>query len=177
MSLEIENLYKKYPNSVVALDDLSISVEKGMFGLLGPNGAGKSSLMRTIATLQLADRGTIFFQDIDVFKDEQSLRKKLGYLPQDFGVYPKISAQNLLDHFAYLKGIISKKDRQKIIDYVLELTNLSAHADRPASAPHDGVGAPARLADGSHRSRLSRRVMGRVVARSAGWRAAPGLVD
>ena len=96
-----------------------------MFGLLGPNGAGKSSLMRTIATLQDPDSGSIRFGEIDVLKDPMSLRKILGYLPQDFGVYPKMNAEELLDYFAVLKGVAAKKDRNKIVEYVLELTNLS----------------------------------------------------
>lgn len=124
MALEITNLTKTYKNGTKAIDQLSLTIDKGMFGLLGPNGAGKSSLMRTIATLQTPDSGHIAFDNIDVLKDQMSLRKILGYLPQDFGVYPKISAQKLLDYFAILKGISSKKDRNLIIQEVLELTNL-----------------------------------------------------
>lgn len=124
MSLQITSLTKTYRNGTKAIDHLSLEIEKGMFGLLGPNGAGKSSLMRTIATLQTPDSGTILFDDIDILKNQMSLRKVLGYLPQSFGVYPKISAQKLLDYFAVLKGISSKKDRNIIIQEVLELTNL-----------------------------------------------------
>jgi len=125
MSLLIENLTKTYVNGVKAVDHLSLQIGNGMFGLLGPNGAGKSTLMRTIATLQKPDEGNIFFREINVLKDNISLRKVLGYLPQEFGVYPKVSAEKLLDYFATLKGIASKKDRQLMIDKVLELTNLN----------------------------------------------------
>ncbi|WP_394749360.1 ABC transporter ATP-binding protein [Spongiimicrobium salis] len=124
MSLSIQNLSKAYPNGVTAIDNLSIEIKNGMFGLLGPNGAGKSSLMRTIATLQKPDLGTIHFNNINVLKDEFNLRKVLGYLPQEFSVYPKVSAEKLLDYFATLKGVSSRKDRQRITQYVLELTNL-----------------------------------------------------
>lgn len=124
MSLQINNLTKTYNNGTKAIDNLSLEIEKGMFGLLGPNGAGKSSLMRTIATLQTPNSGSVFFNEINVLKDQMSLRKVLGYLPQSFGVYPKISAEKLLDYFAILKGISSKKDRALITQEVLELTNL-----------------------------------------------------
>jgi len=124
MNLSINHLNKTYPNGVKAIDNLDLEIGKGMFGLLGPNGAGKSSLMRTIATLQQADEGQLSFQGIDVLKQPMELRKILGYLPQDFGVYPNVSAERLLDYFAILKGIASKKDRQIIIENVLELTNL-----------------------------------------------------
>jgi len=124
MNLSITNLTKVYSNGVKAIDDLSLEIGTGMFGLLGPNGAGKSSLMRTIATLQNPDAGQINFKGIDVLNDPMSLRKILGYLPQEFGVYPKVSAINLLNYFATLKGITSKKERGVLIDKVLELTNL-----------------------------------------------------
>lgn len=124
MKLRIQNLTKTYKNGVKAIDDLSIEIGTGMFGLLGPNGAGKSSLMRTIATLQSPDSGSIMFGDIDVLEDNMSLRKVLGYLPQSFGVYPKMSAEDLLDYFATLKGVSSKSDRQNIVKEVLEITNL-----------------------------------------------------
>ena len=124
MKLVIKNLTKTYKNGVKAIDDLSIEIGTGMFGLLGPNGAGKSSLMRTIATLQSPDSGTITFGDINVLEDNMSLRKVLGYLPQSFGVYPKMSAEDLLDYFATLKGISSKLERQQIVKEVLEITNL-----------------------------------------------------
>ncbi len=122
--LQINHLTKVYKNGTRAIDDLNIQIGKGMFGLLGPNGAGKSSLMRTIATLQRPDNGTITFNTINVLEDAMSLRKVLGYLPQSFGVYPNISAEKLLDYFATLKGISAKKDRKKRIQEVLELVNL-----------------------------------------------------
>lgn len=124
MQLVIKNLTKTYKNGVKALDDISIEIGAGMFGLLGPNGAGKSTLMRTIATLQSPDSGSITFGDIDVLKDKMALRKLLGYLPQSFGVYPKLSAEALLDYFATLKGISSKAEREAIVREVLEITNL-----------------------------------------------------
>jgi ABC-type multidrug transport system ATPase subunit len=124
MKLSINNLSKTYKNGVKAIDDLSIEIGTGMFGLLGPNGAGKSTLMRTIATLQSPDAGSITFGDINVLEDNLPLRKILGYLPQSFGVYPKMSAEALLDYFAMLKGVSSKLDRQKLIKEVLEITNL-----------------------------------------------------
>tara|TARA_B100000767_G_C19720497_1_gene517018 strand:- start:245 stop:1132 length:888 start_codon:yes stop_codon:yes gene_type:complete len=124
MKLAIKNLTKTYKNGVKAIDNLSIEIGTGMFGLLGPNGAGKSSLMRTIATLQSPDAGSIMFGEINVLKDQMSLRKVLGYLPQSFGVYPKMSAEDLLDYFATLKGISDKKERSAIVKEVLEITNL-----------------------------------------------------
>ena len=124
MKLVIENLTKTYKNGVKAIDNLSIEIGTGMFGLLGPNGAGKSSLMRTIATLQSPDSGSITFGDINVLEDNMSLRKVLGYLPQSFGVYPKMSAEDLLDYFATLKGISNKSERNAIVKEVLEITNL-----------------------------------------------------
>ena len=124
MKLIIQNLSKTYKNGVKAIDNLSLEIGTGMFGLLGPNGAGKSTLMRTIATLQSPDSGTITFGDINVLEDKMALRKVLGYLPQSFGVYPKMSAEELLDYFATLKGVQSKSDRQKLVKEVLEITNL-----------------------------------------------------
>lgn len=124
MKLVINNLTKTYKNGVKAIDDLNLEIGTGMFGLLGPNGAGKSSLMRTIATLQSPDSGTIMFGDINVLEDKMALRKVLGYLPQSFGVYPKMSAEALLDYFATLKGVKSKTDRQALVKEVLEITNL-----------------------------------------------------
>ncbi len=124
MKLKIQQLSKTYSNGVHALDHLNLEINTGMFGLLGPNGAGKSTLMRTIATLQQPDSGEILFDDIPVLNNPMALRKVLGYLPQSFGVYPKTSAEKLLDYFAILKGIDSKKDRNTIIAEVLELTNL-----------------------------------------------------
>lgn len=124
MELIVESLNKTYANQVKALNNLSLELGKGMFGLLGPNGAGKSSLMRTIATLQLPDSGNLHFDGIDILKQPMSLRRVLGYLPQNFGVYPGVSGEKLLDYMAALKGIYSKKDRKMIVQHVLELTNL-----------------------------------------------------
>jgi len=124
MKLQINNLSKTYSNGVKALDNLNLEIGTGMFGLLGPNGAGKSSLMRTIATLQKPDSGSITFDGINVLDDQIALRKVLGYLPQEFGVYPSMSAENLLDYFARLKGIASASDRKAIVREVLEVTNL-----------------------------------------------------
>lgn len=122
--LEIRNLTKTYPNGVKALDNVSLSVGHGMFGLLGPNGAGKSSLMRTIATLQSPDAGEVLFGGQNIHENPQMLRKQLGYLPQDFGVYPKISAYQLLDHFAVLKGVVNKRERREQVSALLQQTNL-----------------------------------------------------
>ena len=124
MKLFINNLSKTYKNGVKALDKVNLEIGTGMFGLLGPNGAGKSSLMRTIATIQSPDDGEIFFNDINVLEDNISLRKILGYLPQTFGVYPKMTADRLLNYFATLKGVSSKKERKELIDNLLEITNL-----------------------------------------------------
>ncbi|MGS4345274.1 ABC transporter ATP-binding protein [Myroides odoratus] len=124
MKLVIENLSKTYKNGVKALDDLSIEIGPGMFGLLGPNGAGKSTLMRTIATLQKPDTGSIRFGDINILEQQNEFRKVLGYLPQDFGVYPNMSAVDLLDYFARLKGISKAGERREIVNRVLEVTNL-----------------------------------------------------
>ena len=125
MKLRIENLTKTYSNKIKALDNINLKIGKGMFGLLGPNGAGKSTLMRTIATLQSPDSGTITFNEIDVLTDQLSLRKVLGYLPQSFGVYPKMSAEELLNYFALLKGISIKKERDELVDKLLDITNLT----------------------------------------------------
>ncbi|WP_339896397.1 ABC transporter ATP-binding protein [uncultured Algibacter sp.] len=124
MKLTINDLTKTYKNGVKAIDNLNLEIGTGMFGLLGPNGAGKSSLMRTIATLQSPDSGSIQFGDINVLEDKMALRKVLGYLPQSFGVYPKMSAEKLLDYFATLKGVSSKLDREALVKEVLEITNL-----------------------------------------------------
>lgn len=124
MTLRIANLSKTYKNGVKALDGVNLEIGAGMFGLLGPNGAGKSSLMRTIATLQSPDAGSITFNGIDVLQEPMRLRKILGYLPQEFGVYPKMSAEDLLDYFATLKGIASRAERVRLIREVLEITNL-----------------------------------------------------
>jgi ABC-type multidrug transport system ATPase subunit len=108
--MRISNLTKTYPNGVKALDRLTLEISQGMFGLLGPNGAGKSTLMRTLATLQNPDEGSILFKDIDVLRQPMELRRRLGYLPQEFGVYPKMSADELLDYLALLKGITNYKE-------------------------------------------------------------------
>lgn len=122
--LEVSNLSKCYPNGVQALSDVNLQIPAGMYGLLGPNGAGKSTLMRTIATLQQPDTGSIKLDDLDVLRQPAELRKRLGYLPQDFGVYPRISALNMLDHMAVLKGFTNKKERREIVDNLLRQTNL-----------------------------------------------------
>lgn len=122
--LVITDLSKTYPNGVKALDNISLEISNGMFGLLGPNGAGKSSLMRTIATLQEADSGTIMLNDINVEKEPRKLREVLGYLPQEFGVYPNITAYGLLDHVAVLKGITNSGERKEMVNYLLNKVNL-----------------------------------------------------
>ena len=122
--LKISNLSKTYPNGVEALKGVSLDIPAGMFGLLGPNGAGKSSLMRTIATLQQADSGTITLDGLDVMRQPAELRKELGYLPQDFGVYPRISALDMMDHMAILKGFTNKKERTEVVETLLRQTNL-----------------------------------------------------
>jgi ABC-type multidrug transport system ATPase subunit len=124
MNLIIQNLSKTYSNGVRALNDVSLTIPTGMFGLLGPNGAGKSSLMRTIATLQDPDQGSIMLGELDVLREKDEVRKILGYLPQEFGVYPKISAEVLLDHLAVLKGISNKKERKELVEVLLHKTNL-----------------------------------------------------
>jgi len=139
MSLSIKNLSKTYSNGVKAIDNLDLTINKGMFGLLGPNGAGKSSLMRTIATLQEPDQGSIHFETIDILANKMDFRKTLGYLPQEFGVYAKDSAESLLKYFAILKGIQSKKDRLKIVDEVLELTNLNEVRKKKVSTFSGGM--------------------------------------
>lgn len=123
-TLKISNLNKTYPNGVKALNDVSIEINNGMFGLLGPNGAGKSSLMRTLSTLQEADSGSAFLDDIDILNNPTELRKVLGYLPQEFGVYAKITAEQLLDHMAILKGITNSKERKELVNYLLQKVNL-----------------------------------------------------
>lgn len=125
MKLVINALSKTYPNGVQAIKDVSLTLNNGMFGLLGPNGAGKSSLMRTIATLQEADSGSIFLDDLDVLKNKTAVRQLLGYLPQEFGVYPKISAERMLDHIAQLKGVGNATERKNLVNSLLEKVNLS----------------------------------------------------
>ncbi|MDX8125476.1 ABC transporter ATP-binding protein [Janthinobacterium sp. GMG2] len=122
--LSIKQLNKTYANGVKAINNVSLEIPNGMFGLLGPNGAGKSSLMRTIATLQDPDSGSIHFDGVDVLQDKAGLRRQLGYLPQDFGVYPKVSAETLLNHFAVLKGLTEKGPRKEAVEALLQQTNL-----------------------------------------------------
>jgi ABC-2 type transport system ATP-binding protein len=124
MELLIRNLSKRYPNGVQALSDVNLTIKTGMFGLLGPNGAGKSTLMRTIATLQETDTGEIRLGDLDVLNDKPSVRRILGYLPQEFGVYPKVAAEDLLEHLADLKGIGPSKHRKEVVAALLHRTNL-----------------------------------------------------
>ncbi|MEA2563623.1 MAG: hypothetical protein QOH06_5127 [Acidobacteriota bacterium] len=124
MELQIRNLSKTYANGVHALKDVTLTIPNGMFGLLGPNGAGKSTLMRTIATLQESDEGSIRFGDIDVLRQKERVRETLGYLPQEFGVYPKVNAEQLLDHFAVLKGITNRRARREVVEALLHQTNL-----------------------------------------------------
>jgi ABC-type multidrug transport system ATPase subunit len=124
MQLTITNLNKTYSNGVHAINNVNLTINQGMFGLLGPNGAGKSSLMRTIATLQEADSGSIMLGDINVLTQKDEVRKTLGYLPQEFGVYPKIDALTLLDHLAVLKGITNKSERKELVESLLQKTNL-----------------------------------------------------
>ena len=124
MKLTVENISKTYPNGVKALKNVSLEITNGIFGLLGPNGAGKSTLMRTIAALQEADDGSIMLGDIDVAKDKQALREMLGYLPQEFGVYPKVSAIDLLDHMAIMKGIADAQIRKEQVESLLYQVNL-----------------------------------------------------
>src|SRR6476660_171104 len=120
MQLTIESLSKTYANGVQAIKNVSLTLQQGMFGLLGPNGAGKSSLMRTIATLQEADQGSIFLDGLNVLKNKTEVRQLLGYLPQEFGVYPKVSAERMLDHIAQLKGIENTAERKELVGSLLE---------------------------------------------------------
>lgn len=137
--LTINNISKQYANGVKALNGVNLEISKGMFGLLGPNGAGKSSLMRTIATLQPADTGTIQFDGVDVLKQPNELRQRLGYLPQEFGVYPRVSAYNLLDHLAILKGLANKAERKEVVDGLLAHTNLYQHRKKAVSGFSGGM--------------------------------------
>jgi len=124
MQLRIDHLSKTYPNGTRALDDVSLAIAPGMFGLLGPNGAGKSTLMRIVATLQEPDAGSVSLGEIDVLRHKEAVRRTLGYLPQEFGVYPKVTAEDLLDHFAVLKGITDRAERRRLVTALLEQTNL-----------------------------------------------------
>ncbi len=139
MLLQIRHLSKTYSNGVQALNDVSLDIEKGMFGLLGSNGAGKSTLMRTIATLQEPDSGTIQLGEIDVLKQKHELRKVLGYLPQEFGVYPRVNPIELLNHMAILKGISNKGERKDLIEALLNRTNLWDHRKKAISGYSGGM--------------------------------------
>jgi len=130
MELRLEGVSKTYPNGTRALHDVTLTIPRGMFGLLGPNGAGKSTLMRSIATLQDVDGGTMTFDGIDVRRDKDKLRDVLGFLPQDFGVYPKVTAWDMLDHLAQLKGLSQRRPRHDAVKALLTKTNLWEHRDR-----------------------------------------------
>jgi len=137
--LSIRNLNHIYPNGVEALKNVNLEIPKGMFGLLGPNGAGKSSLMRTLATLQQPTAGTVHFGDVDVLAKPDALRRMLGYLPQDFGVYPRGSAYDLLDHLAVLKGIANGKERKQVVEGLLVQTNLFKDRKRKLATYSGGM--------------------------------------
>ena len=139
MELKITNLNKQYANGVYALQNVSLSIERGMFGLLGPNGAGKSSLMRTLATLQEADSGEVRLGEIDMLQNKEEVRRVLGYLPQEFGVYPRTSAVDLLNHLALLKGFEQKKERGEMVDYLLQKVNLYEHRKKAVSSYSGGM--------------------------------------
>ena len=139
MELKIQNLSKRYPNGVQALSNISLAIPAGMFGLLGPNGAGKSTLMRTIATLQEADSGSMTLGEIDVLRDKNEVRKILGYLPQEFGLYPKVPAEEMLEHLAMLKGIANARERKATVADLLQKTNLHAVRARPLGSFSGGM--------------------------------------
>jgi ABC-type multidrug transport system ATPase subunit len=137
--LKIEGLSKTYPNGIRALDNVSLGIPNGMFGLLGPNGAGKSTFMRILATLTAPDSGLVTFDGQDIARESHWLRSRLGYLPQDFGVYPGISAEILLDHLAVLKGLIHKPDRREQVAALLQRTNLYQHRKQAVSTFSGGM--------------------------------------
>jgi len=139
MKLEIKNLSKTYENGIKALNNLNLTINSGMFGLLGPNGAGKSTLMRTIATLQEADQGEITFNGINVLTEKEKLKEILGYLPQEFGIYPKISAIELLNHIAILKGLSNKNERKGIVNFLLNQVNLFKFRNKYVSSFSGGM--------------------------------------
>jgi ABC-type multidrug transport system ATPase subunit len=139
MELQIQNLSKTYRNGVKALDNVTLTIPCGMYGLLGPNGAGKSTLMRTLATLQEPDTGSARLGDIDVLKQKDELRKRLGYLPQEFGVYPRISAQDMLSHIALLKGITKSRERKEIVGAMLQRCNLYSDRKKALSGFSGGM--------------------------------------
>jgi ABC-type multidrug transport system ATPase subunit len=139
MDLQIEHLFKTYRNGVQALDDVSLTIPPGMFGLLGPNGAGKSTLMRTLATLQEPDSGRVTLGDLDVLKQPHEIRRRLGYLPQEFGVYPRTSAQDMLRYLALLKGITDGHERNERVAWMLQRCNLYEHRRRALSGFSGGM--------------------------------------
>ena len=139
MALKITGLSKTYPNGVRALKDLTLTIGNQMFGLLGPNGAGKSTLMRTVATLQDPDSGTIQLDDLNVLTQKEEVRRVLGYLPQEFGVYPKLSAMDMLNHIAILKGITNKTERTQMVEALLNQTNLWAARKKALSTYSGGM--------------------------------------
>lgn len=137
--LRIEHLSKTYPNGTRALHDVSLTIPPGMFGLLGPNGAGKSTLMRILATLQEPDSGRASLGDIDMLEDKRAVRRTLGYLPQEFGLYPKVTAEDLLDHLAILKGITNTAERRELTDALFAQTNLEAARDKQLASFSGGM--------------------------------------
>ena len=137
--LIIENLTHVYPGGVTALDEVSLNIPRGMYGLLGPNGAGKSTLMRIVATLQAPTSGFVRFGDIDVLKDPDALRRTLGYLPQDFGVYPRVTAQDMLDHMAVLKGLADRAERKAVVEGLLHQVNLWDHRKKALAGFSGGM--------------------------------------
>lgn len=137
--LKISNLYKTYPKNIKALCDINLEIQKGIFGLIGPNGSGKSSLMRIIATLQEPDSGSVHFEGIDVLNQKEKMRSVLGYLPQEFGVYPTVTAENLLNHLAVLKGVADRKKRESMIGYLLEVTNLQQYRKKKLGSFSGGM--------------------------------------
>jgi ABC-type multidrug transport system ATPase subunit len=139
MELRIEKLSKRYPNGVQALQDVSLTIPQGMFGLLGPNGAGKSTLMRILATLQEADSGQASLDGMDVLRQKDEVRRVLGYLPQEFGLYPKVSAETMLAHLAALKGIARSKERREIVQALLQQTNLYEHRQKQLGSFSGGM--------------------------------------
>jgi ABC-2 type transport system ATP-binding protein len=139
MQLQITNLNKQYPNGVHALHNVNLTITNGMFGLLGPNGAGKSSLMRTLATLQDADSGTATLNDIDILNNKEAVRKVLGYLPQEFGVYPRTSAVDLLNHMALLKGFTNSGERNDMVSQLLNKVNLYNDRKKAVSSFSGGM--------------------------------------
>ncbi len=139
MELKINNLSKTYSNGVKALDNVTLTIPTGMFGLLGPNGAGKSTLMRTLAALQDADSGTATLGDINVLKDKDAVRRVLGYLPQEFGIYPRISAAEMLEHLAVLKGVTNSKERKNLVESLLQRVNLYEHRKKAVSSYSGGM--------------------------------------